>query len=110
MVLTNERADLLADYLTKDTAKAKELLELTPEEAMAKINEDGFDFSVDEIRDFGEQLQHIASVNSDSEELDAEKLDTVSGGAFITLTAAGLATVFATCCGAGWAMAGRHGW
>ncbi len=110
MILTNERADLLADYLTKDVEKAKSLLEMTAEEAAKKINADGYAFLVQEIKEFGEQLQHIANANNETGELDESKLDDVSGGAFITLTAAGLFTVFSTCCAAGWALADRHGW
>lgn len=110
MMLTNERADLLANYLTANSDKARALLELAAEEAVIQINAEGYDFSIDEIREFGEQLQHIANLKNGESELDVEKLDEVSGGAFITLTAAGLATVFATCCAGGWAMAERHGW
>lgn len=109
-MLTNERAELIAKYLTDNQERAKALLELSAEEAAAKINADGFDFSVDEIREFGQQLQMIADAQSKNGELNAEDLENVAGGAFITLTAAGLFTVFCTCCGAGWMMAERHGW
>lgn len=109
-MLTNERAEQIAKYLTDDTVRGRVLLDLSAEEAMARINADGNDFTLEEIREFGKQLQLIADANNREGELSAEELDDIAGGAFITLTAAGMATVFATCCAAGWAMAERHGW
>lgn len=77
MFLTNERAELLSKYLAEDKDRTLALLGLSPEEAAAKINADGQDFTVDEIREFGEQMQKVAV---HSEELDASSLDQVSGG------------------------------
>lgn len=93
MVLTNERAEVLGKYLTENKERAVALLELSPEEAAAKINAEGHDFTVDEVREFGEQLQKAAA---NSGELDAASLEQVSGG--LVAAAAG---VYLTCVGIG---------
>lgn len=80
MVLTNERAEMLGKYLTENKERAVALLELSPEEATAKINAEGHDFTVDEVREFGEQLQKAAT---NSGELDAASLEQVSGGLMV---------------------------
>lgn len=93
MVLTNERAELLGKYLTENKERAVALLELSPEEAAARINAEGHDFTVDEIREFGEQLQKAAA---NSGELDAASLEQVSGG-----LAAAAAAIYLTCVSVG---------
>lgn len=106
MKLTNERAELLAKYLTENTDRTKALLELSPEEAVAAINSDGNDFTVDEVAAFGEQLKVSAS---QAGELDADSLDAVSGG-----LAAAAAAVYLTCVtigvGLGTAAASKWKW
>lgn len=91
MVLTNERAELLSNYLAADKDHAEELLKLSPEEAMVKINADGYDFTTEEIAAFGKELtDSVARMNS-GEELDADTLEQVAGGAWSRLAAANLA-------------------
>lgn len=80
-MLTNERAELIANYLTSDKERGRHLLTLEPEEAVSKMNADGNDFTVEEIIEFGKQLQ---IVSTQDEELDVEDLDNVAGGS-ITL-------------------------
>lgn len=80
MILTNERSEKLSAYLTADIERAKSLINLPPEEAVAKINADGFDFSVDEIMEFGEQLKKAAAMQAGDGELSEEALSEVSGG------------------------------
>ena len=77
MILTNERAELLGKHLSENKERTVALLELSPEEAAAKINAEGCDFSVEEIREFGEQLQ---KATAHFDELDASSLDQVAGG------------------------------
>lgn len=89
-MLTNERAELIAKYLTADKERAQALLELSPEEAAAKINADGHDFTADEIQEFGKNLQAVVQ----SDELDENALEDVSGGVVISAAAAG---VYLTC-------------
>ena len=85
MAMTIERAEKLAAYLKADPAKTKELLELPVEEALAKINADGNDFTVEELKEFDEAMVN-AEENKDGE-LDASALEGVSGGAISIATA-----------------------
>lgn len=88
MKLTTERTEMLGKYLQEDVERAKMLVELAPEEAVKKINADGFNFTVDEIVEFGENLR-IAS----SDELTEDNLSEVAGGV-IGVAAAG---IYLTC-------------
>ena len=77
MVLTNERAAMLAEFLNSDKERATKLFDLAPEDALVEINKAGNDFTIDEVVEFGEQLKKAANSNC---ELDADKLADVSGG------------------------------
>ena len=98
-MLTNERAEQIASYLMNNKEYAEELLQLSPEEAVKKMNEEGNDFTAEEIIEFGENLK-TASVKN--EELDENALEDVSGGS-ISIVAAG---VCLTCFSAGY-LAGK---
>lgn len=76
-MLTRERAQVLADYLNADTERSKKLLEMSPEVALAGMNADGNDFTLDEILEFGKQLQATAAQTG---ELDENALSNVAGG------------------------------
>ena len=89
-MLTNERAEQIANYLTADKERAQALLVLSPEEAATKINASGYDFTADEIQEFGQNLKAVAKGG----ELDENDLDDVSGGVVISAAAAG---VYLTC-------------
>lgn len=114
-MLTNERAELLAKYLTDDKERAKALLELTPEDAAAKINADGFDFSVEEVKEFGVQLQTISQAMNADGELNIEDLDNVAGGLVVStgvacaLIGAGV-TMFTAGVTFGYQVARDRGW
>jgi len=57
-VLTQERAKLITDYLTADGTRAKEVLSLSSEEALPKINGGlGQNFTLDELNEYGKVLQ-----------------------------------------------------
>lgn len=81
-MLTNERAELIANYLTADKERAAALLALSPEEAVAKMNADGNDFTVEEIAEFGKQLKAAAAAAQEGE-LDEDALNGVSGGVVV---------------------------
>lgn len=80
MVLTAERAQILGDYLVSDTERAKKLVELTVDEAVKIINADGHDFTVEELKDFGEAANKAAEMQTEDGELSEEVLGEVSGG------------------------------
>ncbi len=111
MILTNERSEELSAYLTADIERAKSLIELTPEEAAKKINADGFDFTVEEIMEFGEQLQKFAASQTEDGELSEDALSEVSGGIVISagVLAAGVA-LFTAGLKLGYDVARDRGW
>ena len=80
MVLTNERAEMLAKYLTDNKDKALDILEMDAGDAVAKINADGYDFTVEELNEFASALENNAS----NGELDEGALDDVAGGVLLT--------------------------
>lgn len=84
MILTEERAKALVDYLSADEERMNKVAELTPAEAMKVINADGFDYTVEEIEEFGKEIQ-LAVAKSGEGELDADSLDDVSGGVAIAV-------------------------
>ena len=76
MALTNERAEVLAKYLTDKKDDGFAILDLEAAEAAAKINADGYDFTAEELKEFADLLQKSAA----GDELDESSLDDVSGG------------------------------
>lgn len=103
-MLSQERAAMLASYLNSDIERAKELLSMSPETAVVKINASGYDFSLEEIVEFGSQLQAAAEQDG---ELTEESLCDVAGG----LVVAGVAI---SCIALGYKigsdLAKKHGW
>lgn len=89
-MLTKERAELIGKYLTENKERATALMELSPEEAAAKINADGYDFTAEEILEFGKVMQAAVAKSG---ELSAGDLDDVSVG----LISAAAAGVYLTC-------------
>ena len=82
MNLSAERVYALTKFVCTDKDRAKELLTMNPEVAAQKINAHGYDYTADEIRDYGRAIRpHLgghASVYVD--ELDDE-LNGATGGA-----------------------------
>ena len=89
MKLTSERTEMLGKYLQENVERAKTLVELEPAEALKKINADGYDFSIEEIIEFGENLRNASA----SDELTEENLSKVAGG----VIGAAAAAVYLTC-------------
>lgn len=86
-MLTQERADILTDYLSADTTKAEELLNMEPAEALTQINAVGYDFTIEELNEYACALK-LAKAEG---ELEAEELEKVAGG--FGLVAAGACIV-----------------
>ncbi len=90
--MTNERAEILTQYLTSDPDRAKELLALEPQEALVKINADGYDFSVEELNEYCRAFKAAFAEG----ELNENELESVSGGLVLTAGMVfGLAACFA---------------
>lgn len=111
-MLTAERANLLSNFLVEDKERAYRLLDLEPEAALKEINSNGFDFTIDEVEEFGKQL---ASLVNEGDELSEEALASVSGGLVVTagVLAAGVALFGAGLSASvaiGIAVANKKGW
>lgn len=77
-MLTKERKDLITAYLSTNEEHTKALFNMMPDEAVVQINANGYDFTVDEIREYGENLKRLAEAGDG--ELNAEDLENVAGG------------------------------
>lgn len=80
---TNKYQDLI-NYLAADEARATVLLAMPAEEACAKMNADGLNMTPDDLNDFDEVMAKIAKTNAGSE-LNEDDLDSVAGGAGVTV-------------------------
>jgi len=106
MTLTLERANLITEFLSADTERAKRVVVLEPSKAMEEINAYGNDFTLDEINEYGNALKSAAA----SGELDAESLDHVAGGD-ASITGATILVAAATIVGgAVCGLISRYGW
>jgi len=94
-MLTQERAEKLMEYLNQDEARTLKLLELDPEAALAEINAEGYDFSADELYDFGQALASVSK--KDEGEISADELDDVAGGS-VTKTVVTFCTIHPNSC------------
>ena len=84
MMLSGERAYALTKFVCADKERAKELLSINPEIAAQKINAYGYDYTADEIRDYGRAIRpHLGGhVN-----VNFDELDEATGGVGTTLDA-----------------------
>lgn len=57
----------------------------TPEDVQTLFRENGVDFTLEEVKEFGRELERLASTGG---ELNEEMLDAVSGGVVITAATA----------------------
>ena len=85
--MTVERAEEIMKAVEK-TGDVNEMLAKTPEEATEILTKAGYEFTLDEITEFGEGIKEAAGMNID--EFSDEDLEKVSGGgrnAYWVLTA-----------------------
>jgi len=87
MALTKERASTITNFLESDLERAKKLFDLGPDAALKEINAAGNDFTIEEIKGYGEAAKK-ASVQG---ELDADALDDVAGGITFAVVRIGIA-------------------
>lgn len=96
MLLTEEKAKVISDYIVADKARAERLLGMDPQEAAKEMSAAGCDVTADELVAFGAAMAETAG----KEELDATELDNVAGGLGIVATYA-IACGIALACGYG---------
>lgn len=83
--MTKERIQAIAEVLENDDLR-KDLLTMEPADAAEELKKKGYDFTADELIEFGKLVAEATS----SGELDAEDLDAVAGGAVAALTVLGV--------------------
>lgn len=81
MALTNERAEMLANYFNENTEERIELFGIEAANAVEQMNADGCDVTLEEFQEFAEAVEELA--NSSEGELDENSLDDVSGGVYL---------------------------
>ena len=90
--MTVERAEILTKYLTSDPDNAKDLLALEPQEALERINAEGYDFTIDELNEYCKAFKAAVAEG----ELNEGQLESVAGGVVLTgLMVVGLLGCFA---------------
>lgn len=87
--MTKERIQAIAEVLENDDLR-KELLAMEPADAAAEMKKKGYDFTADELIEFGTLVAEATNTG----ELNAEELDAVAGGAVTIVTLLGV--TFAT--------------
>lgn len=105
MMLTQEKANTLSDYLAADQERALKLLSMDADEAMTAINSDGYNFTLDELNEYCAALKTAVSKAND-EELSEDELADVAGGIVVT---AGLVLGLAGCFAGGVVVGGAIG-
>ncbi len=87
--MTQARINAIAEVLNADEERAKKLVEMEPAAAAEALKAEGYDFTADELIEFGE----IVAKANQAGELDESKLDNVAGGVIAAgvAIAAGLA-------------------
>lgn len=78
--MTNDRSLILADVLLEDKEYAEKLLRMSPEAAAEELSKKGYDFSANELIEFGNELSETSKIYSETGELDEEVLGKVSAG------------------------------
>lgn len=82
MVLTEEKAKVISEYLMVDKERAQHLLEMAPEAAAEEMNAGGCNVTAEELIEFGEAMAQATG----NVELSAEDLDNVAGGLGVVAT------------------------
>ena len=80
--MLNERVQAIADVLNSNEDYAKEILTLSPAEAAKALATKGYDFTVEELIEFVEEVKKTMSTNG---ELGEDDLENVTGGCKVCL-------------------------
>lgn len=90
MLLTEEKAKVISEYLVADKERAQRLLETAPEDAAKEMSADGCTVTAEELVEFGSAMAQVVG----KAELSEDDLENVSGGAVgSVLLACGIAAV-----------------
>lgn len=90
MKMEEKRAEALSNFLTADAERAKELLSMEPADALVAINAEGYDFTIEELSEFGAEVRRVSALEG---EISEENLEQVAGGVAAVITIAFIGTV-----------------
>ena len=93
--MNDERVQKLTDYLISDKERMLKLFELDAEEAVAQINAEGYDFTVEELKAFAEAIESMSKKNEG--ELDVDDLENVAGGVLTCATVTCVCAIVKLC-------------
>ncbi|MCL1809209.1 MAG: hypothetical protein FWG42_05475 [Clostridiales bacterium] len=79
-MMTQDRVKTLIEVLCSDQERSEKLVGLGSSEAWEQINILGYDFTLDEIQEFGMLVREAQKSFAIDEELCLEALDEVAGG------------------------------
>ncbi len=88
--MTNERISQITDALMADETNVKSLFELDPSDAANALEQKGYDFTEEELVEYGKILDSEKKALESGQELAEEALDDVSGGGLIAAAVAGV--------------------
>ena len=97
--MQKERFTIIANAIAEDEEFSKKLFDMAPEDAAVKFAEKGYDFSSDELIEFGELCKQAADQNG---ELDESNLEDVAGGVITEALFTAGVTLFLAGCGGGY--------
>lgn len=99
-MMTEERAQKLAEVLSSDSDQLEKLFDMDVNETVAQINAGGYDFTADELKEFAEAMVTVSekTKGNGNGELDAEELDNVAGG-FLTVGTVSCVCSIVSLCG-----------
>lgn len=101
--MTKEKIQAIAEALENDELR-KSLLAMEPAAAAEEFQKNGFNFTADDLIEFGTLVVDASSTG----ELNAEDLDSVSGGSVTVLTLLGVTFATKVAYDVGKAIANRY--
>lgn len=89
--MTKERIEEISKALMEDESKIKEMFEMTPEDAAKAFAEKGFNFTAEELVEYGDCLTKVKAHAETNDELSEGQLDDVAGGSAVATVLFGIA-------------------
>lgn len=92
--MTNERIQTIAEALASNDELRQTVVAMEATDAAETLNKAGYDFTADELIEFGEFAKELSA----NGELDLEELDSVAGGSITVFAAMGGAAFLVKVC------------